>query len=141
MVPDTYRQQRERIIADAVEVTLQAPEDFLKVRETLTRMGIAVEYDQPTLYQTAHILHRQKRYYILHFKELFLLDGRVALTDFTDEDRARRNLIAYLLGQWGLVQIVSPLGHCSPMSAVHILPYAQKSTWRLVAKYQIGRKL
>ena len=124
-----------------IEVKLAREDDFLKVRETLTRIGVASKKDK-TLYQSCHILHKQGKYYIVHFKELFKLDGKPS--NFEDDDVGRRNTIANLLAEWGLVTLVnksrseSPL---SPVSQIKILPYSEKEDWTLVAKYNIGRKI
>lgn len=128
------------LIDTFLEVKLASAEDFLKIKETLTRIGVASKKDKK-LYQSCHILHKQGRYYIVHFKELFALDGKP--TDFTHEDQLRRNAIADLLAEWGLVSFVgyseTPL-EVAPLSQIKILPYKEKSQWELVAKYNIGRK-
>ena len=127
-------------LSSMIEVTLNNEDDFLKVRETLTRIGIASRKDM-TLYQSCHILHKQGRYYIAHFKELFALDGKP--TNFADSDKARRNTIANLITEWGLVKLVEPdksLDPVSPLSQIKVLPYKDKDDWNLVAKYNIGRK-
>jgi hypothetical protein len=123
-----------------IEVTLEQQDDFLKVRETLTRIGIASRKDR-TLYQSCHVLHKQGRYYIVHFKELFALDGKPA--NFDDADLARRNTIANLLSDWGLIKLVDASKSASPvapMSQIKIIPHKDKSEWTLEAKYTIGRK-
>ena len=122
-----------------VEVLLKNPDDFLKVRETLTRIGVASRTENK-LYQSCHILHKQGRYFIVHFKELFMLDGREA--NFSPHDEQRRNRITKLLSDWGLVEITSPdaLGQLCPISQVKILPHKEKADWQLVAKYSIGTK-
>jgi len=123
-----------------IEVTLKEQEDFLKVRETLTRIGVASRKDK-TLYQSCHILHKQGKYYIVHFKELFALDGKP--TDFSDEDKGRRNTISNLLAEWGLVEIVDPNStteYIAPLSQIKIIAHKEKEEWNLVAKYNIGRK-
>ena len=128
------------LIQSMVEVTLKEPEDFLKVRETLTRIGVASRKDK-TLYQSCHILHKQGRYYIVHFKELFALDGKP--TNFSDEDRGRRNTITNLLTEWGLVGVVetnSTAEFIVPLSQIKIISHKEKDEWKLVAKYNIGRK-
>ena len=128
------------LIQSMVEVTLKEPEDFLKVRETLTRIGVASRKDK-TLYQSCHILHKQGKYYIVHFKELFALDGKP--TNFSDEDRGRRNTITNLLTEWGLVGIVetnSTAEFLVPLSQIKIISHKEKDEWDLVAKYNIGRK-
>ena len=122
-----------------VEVLLKNPDDFLKVRETLTRIGVASRTENK-LYQSCHILHKQGRYFIVHFKELFMLDGREA--NFSPNDEQRRNRITKLLADWGLVEITTPdnLGQLCPISQVKILPHREKADWQLVAKYSIGTK-
>ena len=128
-------------IEDLVEVTLDEKDDFLKVRETLTRIGLASKKDN-TLYQSCHILHKQGKYYIVHFKELFALDGKD--TDLTENDIARRNTIVNLLAEWELVKIVNKEQTKDPivsMSQVKIIPYKEKDDWNLVTKYSIGKKL
>lgn len=122
-----------------VEVLLKNPDDFLKVRETLTRIGVASRTENK-LYQSCHILHKQGKYFIVHFKELFMLDGRES--NFSDNDEQRRNRITKLLSDWGLVEITEPekLGQLCPISQVKILPHKEKAEWQLVAKYSIGTK-
>jgi hypothetical protein len=122
-----------------VEVNLSQDEDFLKIKETLTRIGVASKKEKK-LYQSCHILHKQGRYYIVHFKELFALDGKP--TDFTGEDQGRRNAISLLLEEWGLVKVLdrSIESNRAPMNQIKILPFKEKSQWELVAKYNIGRK-
>ena len=128
------------LVDSLVEVRLGEQDDFLKVKETLTRIGVASRKDQ-SLYQSCHILHKQGKYYIVHFKELFLLDGKPA--NFSDDDKGRRNTIASLLEEWGLVKIVDPAKSAEPklpLSQVKILPFKEKDQWTLVSKYNIGRK-
>lgn len=122
-----------------VKITLKDPESFLLVKETLTRIGVASNKTK-TIYQSAHILHKQGEYYICHFKEMFKLDGKTS--DISDEDLSRRNLIAKLLEDWGLVKVVEKekLADVSPMSSVKILSFKDKDQWNLVAKYTIGTK-
>jgi hypothetical protein len=123
-----------------VEVTLKEPDDFLKIKETLTRIGIASRKDK-ILYQSCHILHKQKKYYIVHFKELFALDGKP--TDFSDTDEGRRNTIINLLAEWGLLIIVDPKRTeepITPLNQIKILSYKEKHDWNLVTKYNIGKK-
>ena len=123
-----------------VEVTLKEREDFLKVKETLTRIGVSSKKENK-LFQSCHILHKQGLYYIVHFKELFALDGK--LTDFDDEDRGRRNTIAALLEEWSLVKIVDEekvKDPRAPMSRIKIISHKEKSEWTLVSKYNIGKK-
>lgn len=130
------------IIRDCVEVRLTSPENFLKVKETLTRIGIASRKDK-ILYQSCHVLHKQGKYYIVHFKELFLLDGKVSRTNFEDADRARRNTIANLLAEWGLIELVNPTRSAEPIALpnqVVVLPFREKSEWTLLAKYEIGKR-
>ena len=127
-------------MSEMVEVSLRNPEDFLKVRETLTRIGVASRKDQ-VLYQSCHILHKQKRYFIVHFKELFALDGKP--TNFTQDDMMRRNTIVNLLVEWGLVELVSPAAKeddVAPISQIKVLSHKEKSDWTLEAKYSIGKK-
>lgn len=128
-------------INELVEVVLIKPDDFLKVRETLTRIGVASKKDK-TLYQSCHILHKQGKYYIVHFKELFALDGKP--TDLTDNDLSRRNAIAKLLQDWGLITIVIPAQVDEPppifISQIKIISHKEKNEWQLVPKYNIGSK-
>lgn len=121
-----------------LEVTLPIADDFLKIRETLTRIGVASRKDK-TLYQSCHILHKQGRYFIVHFKELFALDGKP--TDITQNDLQRRNTIARLLQDWGMLKI-SGTGHddVAPLSQIKVLPFKEKGEWILVQKYNIGKK-
>lgn len=124
-----------------VEVKLKEDDDFLKIRETLTRIGIASRKDMK-LYQSCHILHKQGRYYIVHFKELFALDGKP--TNFDESDISRRNTIVNLLNEWGLVELVDKTKSQEPvasLSQIKVLSYGDKDKWELVAKYNIGRKL
>lgn len=121
-----------------LEITLQEPDDFLKVRETLTRIGVASHKDSNKLYQSCHILHKQGRYFIVHFKELFLLDGRPS--NLTVNDVQRRNTIATLLSDWGLVTVVKPAqaSERAPLRQIKIIPHKEKSQWELITKYSIG---
>jgi hypothetical protein len=130
----------EEMLETLVEVRLKQEDDFLKVRETLTRIGVASRRDR-TIYQSCHILHKQGRYYIVHFKELFALDGKPS--NFGDEDKGRRNTIANLIAEWGLIQLVDPqksVEPIAPLSQIKVLPYREKNEWNLVAKYNIGKK-
>ena len=123
-----------------VEVSLNDQEDFLKIRETLTRIGVASRKDKK-LFQSCHILHKQGKYYIVHFKELFKLDRKQS--DFSDNDRARRNAVVKLLVEWKLVNVVKedPIEiEPAPMSQIKIISYKEKDQWDLVPKYNIGRK-
>lgn len=125
-----------------VEVTLQEPEDFLKIMETLTRIGVASKKDNK-LFQSCHILHKRGRYAIMHFKELFLLDGKTDKTEFSEQDLARRNKIASLLDEWKLVSLVNPEAVADPtiaMSQIKVIPFKEKNKWELVAKYNVGKK-
>ena len=126
-------------LKEMVEVALKTDDDFLKIRETLTRIGVASRKDK-TIYQSCHILHKQGRYYIVHFKELFALDGKP--TNFSDNDRARRNTIANLLAEWGLLSILNDKSEnpVAPLSQIKVLPYKEKDDWNLTAKYNIGKK-
>lgn len=123
--------------ADMLEVTLNTPDDFLKVRETLTRMGVASRKENK-LFQSCHILHKQGRYFIVHFKELFLLDGKKS--NLEESDVQRRNTIATLLADWGLVGIVDKAksNNCAPLRQVKIIGFREKENWELCAKYCIG---
>ena len=120
-----------------IEITLNEPDDFLKVRETLTSIGVASRKEKK-LYQSCHILHKQGRYYVLHFKELFALDGKN--TNLTENDVARRNTIANLLKDWGLVNINGEVGELAPLSQIKVLSFAEKNEWDLETKYNIGSK-
>jgi len=123
---------------DMLEVTLNEPDDFLKVKETLTRIGIASRKDKK-LYQSCHILHKQGRYFITHFKELFLLDGNKSTLEQTDIQR--RNTIATLLSDWGLLTIVKKeaVEDVAPLRQIKVLPFREKNEWELLPKYNIGR--
>ena len=125
--------------ADMVEVRLNHPDDFLKVRETLTRIGVASRGEKK-LYQSCHILHKQGKYFIVHFKELFLLDGKTS--DFSPNDVQRRNRITKLLSDWGLVDVLSEeaIADLAPINQIKILPYKEKAEWNLIPKYSIGSK-
>ncbi len=126
------------LLESLVEVSLDDQEDFLKIRETLTRIGVASKKDRK-LYQSCHILHKQGKYYIVHFKELFKLDGKSS--DFSENDRARRNTIANLLKEWGLIDIVKEdVYEDAPISQIKIISHKEKNEWELVPKYNIGRK-
>ena len=128
------------LVNNLVEVTLPNDESFLKIKETLTRIGIASKKDKK-LYQSCHILHKQGKYYIVHFKELFMLDGKI--NNFSEEDQARRNTIVNLLEEWDLVEVVDDKkvqDPVAPLSQIKILPYKDKDEWELVAKYSIGKK-
>jgi hypothetical protein len=123
-----------------LEVTIKQPDDFLKIRETLTRIGVASRKDK-TLYQSCHILHKQGKYYITHFKELFALDGKKAT--LTENDIQRRNTISILLQDWNLIDIVnkSEAENKAPLSQIKVLPFKEKKEWNLSAKYNIGKKI
>ena len=125
--------------SDMLEVTIKQPDDFLKVRETLTRIGVASRKDK-TLFQSCHILHKQGKYYITHFKELFALDGKNSSLSLNDIQR--RNTIALLLQDWNLIEVVQPtlVENKAPLSQIKVLPFKEKSEWTLVAKYNIGKK-
>ena len=125
---------------DMLEVTIKQPDDFLKVRETLTRIGVASRKDK-TLFQSCHILHKQGKYYIVHFKELFALDGKKAT--LSDNDIQRRNTIAVLLADWNLIDIVKKADaeNKAPLSQIKVLPFKEKKEWNLSAKYNIGKKV
>jgi hypothetical protein len=125
--------------SDMLEVTIKQPDDFLKVRETLTRIGVASRKDK-TLFQSCHILHKQGKYYITHFKELFALDGKNS--SLSANDIQRRNTIALLLQDWNLIEVVntSLVENKAPLSQIKVLPFKEKSEWNMVAKYNIGKK-
>ena len=125
--------------ADMLEITLNEPDDFLKVRETLTRIGVASRRENK-LFQSCHILHKQGRYFIVHFKELFLLDGKKA--NLEESDVMRRNTIATLLSDWGLIDIdgSSKELDCAPLRQIKIIPFKEKAQWELCPKYNIGNK-
>jgi len=120
-----------------LEVTLNEPDDFLKIRETLTRIGVASRKDQK-LFQSCHILHKQGRYFIVHFKELFLLDGKPS--NLLENDVHRRNTISTLLADWGLISIVNPdlAKEIAPLRQIKVIPFKEKSQWELCPKYNIG---
>jgi len=122
-----------------VEVVLKEPDDFLKVRETLTRIGVASRKEKK-IYQSCHILHKQGKYYIVHFKELFALDGKH--TNITENDVQRRNRISQLLADWGLVSVVDfdSLGELAPLNQIKVISFKDKSNWTLESKYNIGKK-
>lgn len=121
-----------------LEIVLNEPDDFLKVRETLTRMGVASRKDNK-LFQSCHILHKQGRYFIVHFKELFLLDGKKS--NLEENDILRRNTIAQLLSDWGLVTFVKKTQlECAPLRQIKIISHKEKSDWELLPKYNIGNK-
>ena len=125
--------------ADMVEVILGEPDDFLKVRETLTRIGVASRKEKK-IYQSCHILHKQGKYYIVHFKELFALDGKN--TNLSLNDVQRRNRIIQLLSDWGLITIVTPekIADLAPLNQIKVLSFKEKNDWTLESKYNIGRK-
>jgi len=122
-----------------VEVTLNEPDDFFKVRETLTRIGVASRKEKK-LYQSCHILHKQGRYYIVHFKELFALDGKHA--NLTSNDVQRRNRITQLLSDWGLIEVVKEdtISDIAPLNQIKVLSFKEKDEWTLETKYNIGKK-
>ncbi len=128
---------KDWVPADMLEVTLNEPDDFLKIRETLTRIGVASRKDQK-LYQSCHILHKQGRYFIVHFKELFLLDGKPS--NLIENDIQRRNTIATLLSDWGLVTLLkaSQAKDTAPLRQIKVIPFKEKSEWELCPKYNIG---
>jgi hypothetical protein len=120
-----------------LEVKLKEPDDFLKVRETLSRIGVASRKERK-LYQSCHILHKQGRYYIVHFKELFALDGKD--TNITENDISRRNSISVLLSDWGLVEIIGDTEPKAPLSQIKVISFKEKNEWDLETKYNIGKK-
>ena len=123
-----------------LEVTIKQPDDFLKIRETLTRIGVASRKDR-TLFQSCHILHKQGKYFITHFKELFALDGKTS--NFSENDAERRNTIAQLLSDWGLIAILNKeiAEKKAPLSQIKVLAFKEKGEWDLQAKYNIGKKI
>ena len=121
-----------------LEVTIKQPDDFLKVRDTLTRIGVASRKDK-TLFQSCHILHKQGKYFIVHFKELFALDGKD--TNISENDIARRNTIANLLSDWGLVKVMkTDEVKSAPLSQIKVISFKEKNDWKLETKYNIGKK-
>ena len=120
-----------------LEISLKEPDDFLKVRETLSRIGVASRKERK-LYQSCHILHKQGRYYIVHFKELFALDGKQ--TNLSENDIARRNTITNLLKDWGLVEVLGEAEPVAPLSQIKVFSYSEKEDWTLETKYNIGKK-
>lgn len=127
-------------IKELIEVKLLEPDDFLKIKETLTRIGVASKKEK-TLYQSCHILHKQGKYYVVHFKQMFLLDGKKS--DFSDDDKARLNTIANLLHEWELLDLVDENKSKSPVAAlsqIKILTHKEKADWKLVTKYTVGKK-
>ena len=136
MSEDNFNWSPEQML----EVTLKQPDDFLKIRETLSRIGVASRKDK-TLFQSCHILHKQGKYYIVHFKELFALDGKKAT--LIENDVQRRNTIAVLLQDWNLLTIVKPddATNKAPLSQIKIIAFKEKSEWNLQAKYNIGKKV
>jgi len=124
---------------DMIEVTLNEPDDFLKVRETLTRIGVASRKEK-IIYQSCHILHKQGKYYIVHFKELFALDGKK--TNLSLNDIQRRNRIVQLLSDWGLISVSKPesIADVAPLNQIKVLAFKEKDEWTLESKYNIGRK-
>ena len=127
-------------LTNFVEVTLKEQDDFLKVRETLTRIGVSSRKEK-VLYQSCHILHKQGRYYIVHFKELFALDGKPS--NITENDVQRRIAIAKLLEEWGLIKILNPnvmVDNIAPLHQIKIISFREKDDWQLITKYNIGKK-
>ena len=126
------------IIENLVEIKLKEPDDFRKVRETLSRIGVAPKGEK-RLYQSCHILHKQQRYFIVHFKELLALDGKE--TNFSEEDKQRRNTIASLLEEWNLLTIKNPdqIKDKAPLNLIKIIPFKEKESWELYTKYSIGK--
>lgn len=127
-------------ISDLIEVKLVEPDDFLKVKETLTRIGVASKKEK-TLYQSCHILHKQGHYYIVHFKQMFMLDGKKS--DFSEDDKARLNTIANLLHEWELIDLIDENKSKFPVAAlsqIKILTHKEKADWKLVTKYTVGKK-
>ena len=130
---DTIEWKPEQML----EVKLKEPDDFLKIRETLTRIGVASRKERK-IYQSCHILHQQGRYFIVHFKELFALDGKQSNISVNDVER--RNTISQLLADWGLIELISPVDNKAPLSQIKVLPFKEKNDWILEPKYNIGKK-
>jgi len=133
-------EQNNSLVDSLLEVTLQKEDDFLKIKETLTRIGVSSKKEKK-LYQSCHILHKKGKYYIVHFKELFLLDGLES--DISETDIGRRNTIAKLLEEWGLLSVVDKEkmnAIITPLNQIKILPHKEKGEWQLVPKYHIGKK-
>jgi len=129
------------LIQDLVEITFPEKDDFLKIRETLSRIGVASRKEKE-LFQSCHILHKKGKYYIVHFKELFKLDGKQ--TNFDESDMGRRNTIVDLLRQWNLVKVLNPqqiLDPRAPLSQIKVMPYKEKNEWKLTQKYSIGNNI
>ena len=124
-------------VKDLVEITFPEKDDFLKIRETLSRIGVASRKDKE-LFQSCHILHKKGKYYIVHFKELFALDGKD--TNLSENDIARRNTIVNLLDDWGLVDVLGKTEPAAPLSQIKVISYKEKSDWTLETKYNIGKK-
>jgi hypothetical protein len=137
---DEKNNQNEKLFewspADMLEVNLNEPDDFLKIRETLTRIGIPSQKTS-TLFQSCHILHKQGRYFIMHFKELFLLDGKPS--NLLENDIQRRNTIATLLSDWGLITVPGKIGSTAPLKQIKIVSFKAKKDWKLESKYNIGK--
>ncbi len=137
MESENKNQVENWVPADMLEVSLNEPDDFLKIRETLTRIGVASRKDQK-LFQSCHILHKQGRYFIVHFKELFLLDGKPS--NLLENDIQRRNTIATLLADWGLISIlhIEKVKEVAPLRQIKVIPFKEKTHWELCPKYNIG---
>lgn len=135
---DLYDDCVEWCPQDMVEIYLDEPDDFLKIKETLSRIGISSKREHNVLFQSCHILHKQGKYFILHFKELFMLDGKTA--NFTEEDRRRRNTIVSLLSDWSLLKIVdsTQISDTTSLRQIKIIPFRDKPAWDLQSKYNIG---
>ena len=132
--------ESNNLVGELLEITLKSEDDFLKIKETLTRIGISSRKDKK-LFQSCHILHKRGKYYIVHFKELFMLDGLES--NFNDEDKGRRNSIARLLDEWGLLIIVDKKKSedpITPLSKIKIIKYTERGEWELCPKYHIGKK-
>lgn len=134
------QERQKKIVDDMVEISLPLQDNFLKVKETLTRIGVASS-SKHELYQSCHILHKKEKYYLVHFKELFMLDGKP--TNFSEEDKARRNTIANLLSEWDLIKVVDKDKTSTltcPLSKIKVLSFKEKDLWTLIPKYSIGKK-
>jgi hypothetical protein len=136
--------ERDDILENFIEIESVDSDEFLKIKETLTRIGLASRKngnERPVLWQSCHILHKKGRYYIVHFKQLFLLDGRYNKTEISSEDLSRTALIANMLNQWGLVKILKKVPEYDPKTRVTVIPFKEKDKWELKSKYNIGKKV
>jgi hypothetical protein len=136
--------ERNDILENFIEIESVNSDEFLKIKETLTRIGLASRKkgnERPILWQSCHIFHKKGRYYIVHFKQLFLLDGRFNKTEISEEDRGRTALVASMLNQWGLIKPVKKVPEYDPKTKVTVIPFKEKDKWELKSKYNIGKKV